>query len=374
MVYVESTKDLTRIPIWEWQPEKFDFWERGRVEIPKWEEYRVIVTSTRGTGDGYVAVDDFTFEHGYDDAKYCTTKPDSATPHSTTMSPTTTTAPPVILPSCQFETDTCGWQVYGLQFIWYITNNTGLNAEDKPGPLGPASGNYLYSSGLDGFAGESTELESPAFEQTACLSFRFAMSVSAFRNDNVFTFFLFLFQPGESINSLRVKGELETFWELNDTLPESDALWQDAQVLVIGPITIQAIKGNTDNGFVAVDSVILLEDYNNCATIPADAKPTTPPTTTTAPPPLSLDDCDFEEDMCGWTTEGPGEFIFQRRQGQGLEPGQGPEEDHTGDSQRWFVLADGSYGEPDVSTALLSPVVTTSSDTCFSFWFRNRVI
>ena len=41
MIYVESTKDLTRVPIWEWQPEKFDFWESGRVEIPKWEEYKV---------------------------------------------------------------------------------------------------------------------------------------------------------------------------------------------------------------------------------------------------------------------------------------------------------------------------------------------
>ena len=137
----------------------------------------MIVTATRGTGDGYVAVDDFTFEHGYDDEKYCTIKPDSATPHSTTMSPTTSTEAPVILPGCQFETDTCGWMVYGLQFVWYLTNNTGLDIDGKPSPLGPASGNYLYASGLDGLTGESTELESPAFEQTACLSFRYAMSV-----------------------------------------------------------------------------------------------------------------------------------------------------------------------------------------------------
>ena len=47
MIYVESTKDLTRIPIWEWQPEKFDFWESGRVEIPKWEEYKVRVSVSK---------------------------------------------------------------------------------------------------------------------------------------------------------------------------------------------------------------------------------------------------------------------------------------------------------------------------------------
>ena len=177
----------------------------------------------------------------------------------------------------------------------------------------------------------------------------------------------------KGINSLRVKGDLDIFWELNDTLPESDALWQEGQVLVTGPITIQTLKGDENNGFVALDSIVLVEDYNNCDIIPADAKPSPPTTTTTTPSPPSLDNCDFEQDLCDWSQEGPGEFIFQRRQGQSLEPGQGPEEDHNGDSQRWFVIADGSYGEPDVSTALLSPVVTTSSDTCFSFWFMNRV-
>ena len=40
-IYVESDKDLTRIPVWEFHHTKFDFWEHGRVEIPKFEEYRV---------------------------------------------------------------------------------------------------------------------------------------------------------------------------------------------------------------------------------------------------------------------------------------------------------------------------------------------
>ena len=133
------------------------------------------MTAIRGTGDGYVAIDDFTFEHGYDDAKYCTIRPDSASPHSTTASPT---EPPVILPSCQFETDTCGWEAFGLEFLWEITNTTVLDVEDKPRPLGPTSGNYLYASGLDGIFGDCTELESPSFQQPACLSFKFSMFVS----------------------------------------------------------------------------------------------------------------------------------------------------------------------------------------------------
>ena len=41
VIYVESNKDLTRIPIWEYHHNKFDFWEHGRVEIPKFEDYKV---------------------------------------------------------------------------------------------------------------------------------------------------------------------------------------------------------------------------------------------------------------------------------------------------------------------------------------------
>ena len=39
----------------------------------------------------------------------------------------------------------------------------------------------------------------------------------------------------------------------------------------------------------------------------------------------------------------------------------------------WFLLAQGRYGVPDVSTALTSPNVTSTSDTCFSFWFQIKV-
>ena len=41
VIYIESNKDLTRIPIWEYKHSLFDEWERGRVEIPKYEDYKV---------------------------------------------------------------------------------------------------------------------------------------------------------------------------------------------------------------------------------------------------------------------------------------------------------------------------------------------
>ena len=52
-IYVESDKDLTRIPIWEFHHAKFDFWERGQVEIPKFEDYRVSLDTTELSLDYY---------------------------------------------------------------------------------------------------------------------------------------------------------------------------------------------------------------------------------------------------------------------------------------------------------------------------------
>ena len=52
VVYAESVRDLTRIPVWEFHEDKFDFWERGRVEIPKFEDYKIVVTAVRGSGSG----------------------------------------------------------------------------------------------------------------------------------------------------------------------------------------------------------------------------------------------------------------------------------------------------------------------------------
>ena len=92
-----------------------------------------------------------------------------------------------------------------------------------------------------------------------------------------------------------------------------------------------------------------------------------------------------------WVAEGEQQFVFSRVQGSGQDGVDGPAEDHTGDKQgeqlgcclhtvtvsptlaAWFLLAQGRYGVPDVSTALTSPNVTSTSDTCFSFWFQIKV-
>ena len=39
---MESAKDMTRTPVWDFNKAKFDFWDHGRVEIPKFEDFKVV--------------------------------------------------------------------------------------------------------------------------------------------------------------------------------------------------------------------------------------------------------------------------------------------------------------------------------------------
>ena len=136
--------------------------------------FQIVITAQRGTGNGYVALDDFTFEH----TEFCDIKPDDATPTTSTATPTTTLPH---LPSCQFEQDACEWETFGLRFKWFITNNSNLDSAGQLGPLGPSAGNYLYASAKDGVSGQNTYIESPTMDATesgVCMRFSFSMFVS----------------------------------------------------------------------------------------------------------------------------------------------------------------------------------------------------
>ena len=156
-VYVESVRDLTRILIWEFHSTKFDFWEEGRVEIEKFEEYKVrdkigskisffnnstlqvIITAVRGDiNDGYVALDDFSFRAN---EEFCSIKPEDAVPKTTTTpAVTTTTKKPHKFPDCQFEENTCGWEMFGMEFKWVNTDSETLAGGGHDTPTQDHSG------------------------------------------------------------------------------------------------------------------------------------------------------------------------------------------------------------------------------------------
>ena len=74
-------------------------------------------------------------------------------------------------------------------------------------------------------------------------------------------------------------------WDLTDFSHESNDFWDNGQVLIkgdsgIAQVVIEAYKGDSDEGYVAVDSVFFVADYEECETKPSDAITTNTPTTT----------------------------------------------------------------------------------------------
>lgn len=103
------------------------------------------MTAVRGEiNDGYVALDDFSFATN---EEFCSTKPEDATPTTSTTPPITptTTIPHKQLPNCNFDEDTCGWELFGLlDFKWEITDSKTLAEGGHDAPSSDHSGMTLH--------------------------------------------------------------------------------------------------------------------------------------------------------------------------------------------------------------------------------------
>ena len=67
-------------------------------------------------------------------------------------------------------------------------------------------------------------------------------------------------------------------WDLTEFSHESNDFWDNGQVLIkgdpfenIAQVVIEATKGDSDEGYVAVDSLFFVSDYEECETKPSDA-------------------------------------------------------------------------------------------------------
>ncbi|XP_078063993.1 MAM and LDL-receptor class A domain-containing protein 1-like, partial [Mustelus asterias] len=273
---------------------------------------------------------------------------------STTLPTSSPTTPPECnleetvkgyLTRCDFNNNTdpfCGWiqPSSSDDGDWSRTRGSTLTRplEDQPPPWDKEhkGGYYIHQDAGNLLPGRFIRLESPAVtvrSDGACVQFSY-----------------YLYGPfpadGAMLRVLLREGERETpLW--NRTVPQSHA-WLQGAVTIPGQtgrtikIFFDAVRGQSSEARVALDNVAI----------------------TTGPCFACISGCDFDEGMCGWTTEMP----VGDGQDEGWIQGIGQAVDFTKPGFGLYMLIDPEFNQPGHRFHLKSPAVRSSQ--CLSLTFR----
>ena len=153
-------------------------------------------------------------------------------------------------------------------------------------------------------------------------------------------FYTFVLQPREGIKALQVfkvndkSNEEILLWSLLDDYYDH---WEFGQVHVQNPdhpfrLIIKTIRNGNSEGYTAVDDFAIETYPEKCQIIPEGATPPNPP---------PKNQCDFQDDLCGWVHR-DAVFTFNRTSGQILSDSgiEGPLTDHTQskDSESFYFV------------------------------------
>ena len=173
------------------------------------------------------------------------------------------------------------------------------------------------------------------------------------------------------------KGGYEVLWLM--TRDQAMGVWELGQVKIPGrDIVITAVKDNDVNkGYIAVDEFLVMENMDNCDTLPIAAGVETTTTATTSSP--FPQDCDFEKNYCDWTSGDNIDnttdlFVFIRTQGHlHTADHDGPEYDHSRQNTTYFLWTNAGFGKEGDVAAITGPSINIDESLCFNFWFDLSV-
>ena len=178
-----------------------------------------------------------------------------------------------------------------------------------------------------------------------CFHFYFQIKVSILLSKYgrfylILPFYTFVLQPKEGIKALQVfkvndkSNEEILLWSLLDDYYDH---WEFGQVHVQNPdhpfrLIIKTIRNGNSEGYTAVDDFAIETYPEKCQIIPEGATPPNPP---------PKNQCDFQDDLCGWVHR-DAVFTFNRTSGQILSDSgiEGPLTDHTQskDSESFYFV------------------------------------
>ncbi|NWI31419.1 AEGP protein, partial [Sula dactylatra] len=307
--------------LWTRRGTQGSIWHRGWAMLPATgqRQYRVAFEALRERFLGDMALDDLTLTAGPCGAEL----------------------------SCSFEADACGLAASG-QHTWLRqSNSTGTTA----GPAadrttGTAAGHYMVVSTGRGSlpAGHAAPLTSQPYQASApaqCLAFWYQLSAGTPGSLGIF-----VEQSGVRRKVLGVSTMAGEAWHRGHVTVQPDGDWQ---------VIFEVVGAGGDHGYIALDDLHVSDGP--------------------CPEPAS---CDFEQDMCGWSSPSDPHlhsFAWGWKSGVPLAKYPGPEQDHTlGTRHGHYVHFDTSMLGPRGTTAQLeSQHLPAAADSCLRFWYHMDI-
>uniref|UniRef100_A0A8C3JDD9 MAM domain containing 4 n=1 Tax=Calidris pygmaea TaxID=425635 RepID=A0A8C3JDD9_9CHAR len=307
--------------IWTQRGTQGSIWHQGQVTLPTTgqRQYRLSFEALRDAFLGDVSLDDLALRAGPCGAEL----------------------------SCSFEADACGLAA-SEQHTWLRqSNGTGTTrGPSADHTTGTATGHYMVvSTGRVSLpVGRTAVLTSQPYQPSAptqCLAFWYQLSTGTPGSLGVF-----MEESGVRRKVMSVSAMEGDTWHLGHVTVQPDGDWQ---------AIFEAVGAGGSHGYIALDDLHVSDGA--------------------CPKPAS---CDFERDMCGWTSLSDPRlhsFAWGWKSGVPLAKYPGPEQDHTlGTRDGHYMHFDTSVLGPGGTTARLeSQHLPAAADSCLQFWYHMDI-
>ncbi|XP_072014819.1 MAM and LDL-receptor class A domain-containing protein 2-like [Amphiura filiformis] len=316
-VYIKVAGQLGP-PVWERIGTRDDRWYRGQILYLPANDFQV---SYEGIiGDSYlgdIALDDLSIYYGNCEATH----------------------------TCEFQDSTlCGYtQDDTDDFEWTVlsgatpTPNTGPTVDVS---YGTPFGKYIYTEATGQVVGDKARILAPAFVPDpgvpdVCWAFGYHMYGADTGSLSV------------KLYDIKLNGQSTNLW--SKTGNQGDT-WYTGFITITSTTPYQLVFEATIGGDA---SDIAIDDVNYRAG--------------QCPPP---GECDFDDDMCTWLQPQDDDFDWIRFTGSTSSGSTGPSGDHTTGTGYYMYTEASSPRVFNERARLSSPVITPTSNQCFTFWYH----
>ncbi|XP_036360425.1 MAM and LDL-receptor class A domain-containing protein 1-like isoform X2 [Octopus sinensis] len=316
-------------------------WILGMVEVPKMIEnpYQIIFEGVIGTGPyGDIAIDDITVTHGE-----CEVGGD-----------------------CDFDHGRCTWtNMAHNRYNWLV--GSGSTATSNTGPVNDhtfqnSKGFYLFIDATYLKQEDKSRYISQMFPalhtERRCFTFWYSMNGNGIGILKILT----KFETGSNVTIWELSRDQGNKWLYGQAPIQSHTEYQ---------IIIEATRGRTFEGDLAIDDIIFKD--SDCSVLPHTAAPKDtnvviptgiPPKNTETTKPFN---CSFDDGICGWTQDPQDDFDWSEMAGKTQTWGTGPSSDHGGKGHYLYIEA--SNKRKGQKARLVSPLVKSVGMVCVSVYY-----